>query len=66
MHGIVRMHIQLYTSGKILRGYIGTGIMIDRETPLAEIVGQMSSRSTDIPTQSCMGLHVKTLQKTQD
>ena len=29
--------------------WLGTGIMIDRETPLAEIVGQMSlSRSTNL------------------
>ena len=29
--------------------WLGTGIMIDRETPLTEIVGQMSlSRSTEV------------------
>ena len=36
-------------------------IMIDRETPLAEIVGQMSlSKSTDILTQSWVFISVKT------
>ena len=33
--------------------WLGTGIMIDRETPLAKIVGQMSlTKSTDVSTQS--------------
>ena len=36
--------------------------MIDRETPLAEIVGQMSlSRSTDVSTQSWVFISVKNM-----
>ena len=42
--------------------WLGTGIMIDRETPLAEIVGQMSlSRSTDVSTQSWVFISVKNM-----
>ena len=33
--------------------------MIDRETPLAEIVGQMSSRSTDVLTQAAICISPK-------
>ena len=42
--------------------WLGTGIMIDRETPLAEIVGQMSlSKSTDVLTQSWVFISVKNM-----
>ena len=38
--------------------------MIDRKTPLAEIVGQMSlSRSTDVSTQSWVFISVKNVVK---
>ena len=38
--------------------WLGTSIMIDRETPLAEIVGQMLSRNTDVSTQSWVFISV--------
>ena len=45
--------------------WLGTGIMIDRETPPAEIVGQMSlSRSTDVSIQSWVFISEKNIKKT--
>ena len=39
--------------------WLGTSIMIDRETPLAEIVGQMLlSKNTDVSTQSWVFISV--------
>ena len=40
---------------------LGTGIMINGETSLAEIVGQMSSKSTDVLTQSWVFISVKNM-----
>ena len=44
----------------LLQSEVQYDIMIDRETPLAEIIGQMSlSRSTDVSTQSWVFISVK-------
>ena len=55
------LHLVLWKNS----AWLGTGIMIDRETPLAEIVGQMSlSRSTDVSTQSWVFISVKNMSLT--
>ena len=39
--------------------WLGASSMIDKETSLAKIIGQMSlSRNTDVMTQPCRGSHL--------